>query len=542
MQKDVIYIDVEDDITAIIGKVKTGKEKIVALVPPKRIGVLQSAVNLRLLERAATQNDKKLVIITGNQALQSLAASAKIPVAKTLQSKPELAEISALDIDDGNDIIDGAQLPVGDHARMANEQFGSTTPADEKPDATPTQKAAPIATTSTATKNIASKKPKVPNFSRFRKKLLIGGLAGLLLLGFLVWAIIFAPHATIYITAKTADANANDAVTLAPGGATSAAKKTIRSLVKSGKKDISFEFSATGKKEVGEKATGTVMFSTDSISVARRGTTIPAGTELTASGNLIYVTSRSVSLTLTNPNGTTGVTAEERGTKYNGASGEVDGAPQGVAAEFTDATGGGTDKTVAVVTSRDIADAQRRLDDQIDGEALKQELAGQFDDNVTVLSGSFKVDKGGVNPSPGQGGEVESGKARMSGTVSYSLAGVANGETESYLEAYFKNQIKSSEDQRVYDSGARSAKFNDVAVDGNAVKANLVATGKVGPRIDDNELKKEAAGKRYGDIQSSLQGIQGVDSVDVKFSPFWVNQVPDDPKRVSIEFKLDGAN
>ena len=50
-KKDIIYIDVEDDITAIIGKIKESKEKIIALVPPKRIGVLQSAVNLRLLAR-----------------------------------------------------------------------------------------------------------------------------------------------------------------------------------------------------------------------------------------------------------------------------------------------------------------------------------------------------------------------------------------------------------------------------------------------------------------------------------------------------------
>lgn len=62
MNKDVIYIDVEDDITAIIGKVKDSSEKIVALVPPKRIGVLQSAVNLRLISRAASQNGKHLAI------------------------------------------------------------------------------------------------------------------------------------------------------------------------------------------------------------------------------------------------------------------------------------------------------------------------------------------------------------------------------------------------------------------------------------------------------------------------------------------------
>ena len=40
MNKDVIYIDVDDDVTAIIGKIKKAKEKIVALVPPKRAGAL----------------------------------------------------------------------------------------------------------------------------------------------------------------------------------------------------------------------------------------------------------------------------------------------------------------------------------------------------------------------------------------------------------------------------------------------------------------------------------------------------------------------
>src|SRR5690606_16820049 len=120
MNKDIIYIDVEDDITAIIGKVKDAKETIVALVPPKRIGVLQSAVNLHLLARAAKQGEKKLVLISNNSALMALASAAKIPVAKNLQSKPEMAEISALDVDDGEDVIDGAQLPVGELARTVD--------------------------------------------------------------------------------------------------------------------------------------------------------------------------------------------------------------------------------------------------------------------------------------------------------------------------------------------------------------------------------------------------------------------------------------
>src|SRR6218665_2514188 len=125
MNKDVIYIDVDDDVTAIIGKIKKAKEKIVALVPPKRAGALQSAVNLRLLERMAKNDKKQLVLITNNQALVALAASAKIPVAKNLQSKPELAEVAAIVVDDGDDIIDGSELPVGDHAKTVKVRDGT---------------------------------------------------------------------------------------------------------------------------------------------------------------------------------------------------------------------------------------------------------------------------------------------------------------------------------------------------------------------------------------------------------------------------------
>ena len=103
MQKDVIYIDVEDDITAIIGKIKDAEHEIVALVPPKRTGAIQSAVNLKLVQRAAERADKHVVIISNNAALTALAGAAHIPVAKNLQSRPEIAEVPALKVDEDDD-------------------------------------------------------------------------------------------------------------------------------------------------------------------------------------------------------------------------------------------------------------------------------------------------------------------------------------------------------------------------------------------------------------------------------------------------------
>lgn len=178
MNKDVIYIDTEDDITTIISKIKASKERIIALVPPRRIGVLQSAVNIRLLARAANSIDKRIVLITNDTVLAGLAATAKIPVAKTLQSKPEIAEIPALKIDDENDVIDGGKLAVGDMAEAAKKSSSDNDAAIDSTIAAANEKESKGLT---SLKNMV-KKPKVPNFSAFRKKfLLIGG--GVLLFG-----------------------------------------------------------------------------------------------------------------------------------------------------------------------------------------------------------------------------------------------------------------------------------------------------------------------------------------------------------------------
>ena len=53
--KDVIYIDVDDEITTIIDKVRSSQSKILALVLPKRATTLQSIVNMKLLKRSADE-------------------------------------------------------------------------------------------------------------------------------------------------------------------------------------------------------------------------------------------------------------------------------------------------------------------------------------------------------------------------------------------------------------------------------------------------------------------------------------------------------
>src|SRR6185295_7500901 len=88
--KDTIYIDVDDEITSIIEKVRGSEHKILALVLPKRATTLQSIVNMKLLKRTADDAKKNVVLITSEANILPLAGAVGLHTAKTLQSKPAI--------------------------------------------------------------------------------------------------------------------------------------------------------------------------------------------------------------------------------------------------------------------------------------------------------------------------------------------------------------------------------------------------------------------------------------------------------------------
>lgn len=538
MKKDVIYIDVEDDITAIVGKIKGSGERIVALVPPKRVGVLQSAVNMRLLARAAKNASKRVVLITNDHALSGLAAAAEIPVAKTLQSKPEIAEVPALKVDDGDDIIDGSQLLVGELAEKTVEKSSKDKAVDEliKQD---------DKSESEIEKPKKPKKSAVPDFNIFRKKLLIFGGLGALLITFLAWAIWFAPHATVIITAKTTTVTVDKNVALTVGGATDAEQNVLKALKQEQQKELSVEFAATGKKNVGDRATGAIRLSNTSSS----SVTISAGTIL-KNNDLSYTLSSSVTvpaatLSWSCPNricpgtATGSITAVEGGAKYNAASGAMTISVSEITARLTDSTSGGTDRTASVVTADDIKNATAKLDELKDAE-LATKIESSFGSSAIVIKESYQEQRSEATPSVAVDQEA-TGNVQLKTTLTASMLAIDSGELTKFLEANVNQEIGEKKYQKVYDNGADKANFAQFANRSGALTVRLSANATVGPEISEETVKEQAKGKSYGDVQSSLESIDGVKDVDTKFSYFWVRTVPNDDSKISVEFKLENG-
>jgi len=548
MNKDVIYIDVDDDVTAIIGKIKKAKEKIVALVPPKRAGALQSAVNLRLLERMAKNDKKQLVLITNNQALVALAASAKIPVAKNLQSKPELAEVAAIVVDDGDDIIDGSELPVGDHANTVKVKdgtkvAGAVVASGVRSDAIDTADlnidGEDFVAASTGAQTVAKKsknRPKIPNFDSFRKKLFLGIGGGIALVALLIWMFVIAPSATVIITASTTPQPVSNSVTLGGTAATDYKTGVVTSVAQQEVKNETVEFDATGQKDLGATATGTVRFSTTSL--AGLGT-IPAGTKLTSSSGLVFITDQAVTLAYqgtTSSSGTTTVTAAGSGEKYNGASGTLSGAPANVTAAFVGSSSGGTSNIVKVVSAEDIDRANGQLIGQPTDEE-KAVLTKKFTNGEIIVDGSFTVDRAAATSLPAVNQEAPTGKATLTVATTYTIQAVPKAELDKYLDASLESTIDTNT-QKVYSTGIDTATLGNFNKTGATMTATVNATGSVGPKIKEDDIKNQVKGKRYGDVQQSLESIDGIKEVDVKFSYFWVRTVPNNTDKIKIEFKV----
>lgn len=540
MNKDVIYIDVEDDITNIVSKIKDSKARIVALVPPKRVGILQSAVNMRLLNRAAENAEKRIVLITGDQALSGLAAAARIPVAKTLQSRPEIAEIPAIDVDDGDDVIDGSEIPVGELAdkatpkarNKADDAIDAAIAEDEKP----TKPAKPA-------KPAGKGKPKVPDFNVFRKKLVLIGGGIVLFVLFMVWAIWFAPHATVVITAKTTTSTVDKSVTLKQDGKVDAANNTIKSLRQEQKKELSVDFTPTGKKKVGEKASGSMKLVRTSVSSLT--ITIPAGTSF-SSGDYTFVSTEPATLSGTSigPGGviqssaTVQVQATQVGSEYNLSSRSYSSNVSGFSAVGS-SMNGGSSREVTVVSAADVAKAKAKLDAQKDP-SLQSAVKALFPSSSIVINESYQEARSNPTPSVAVDHEA-SGTVQLKTTVTASMQGIDRSDMKQFLEDTLKKEIGSKKNQKIYNNGSNEVKFAQYSERNNAVQVRLTANAKIGPEIDEHKVKEQVKGRNYGDVQSSLESIEGVQDVDTKFSPFWVRTVPNNDKHISIEFKLDNG-
>ena len=580
MAKETVYIDLEDEITTVIDKVSSAKESVVALVLPKRSPVFQSTVNMKLLKKASKDDKKNIVLITSDKGIEAVAAIAGIHIAGSLTSKPmipkkKLIEASSILSDEvtgydnetteaiEEDGVTASNSEKDSPAKVGVNTEKSASKVVKKDKTEPTieldNESGDLAAVAAAQEMVGGaeldtpkkgkKKFKVPDFKSFKLRMGLFIAAVLLFVTGWVFGFIILPKATITIEAVTKRVDVTASFTASVDQEEFSLEDGIvpATLVQTTKQD-SATVPATGEKDNGKRASGTITL----VNCRKEslGVTVPAGTGFSADGVTFStvatvelgpsvfvggdtcVSDQSPNPELYGSQKDVGVTANEAGDKYNVSSQSYQSPADGVSAFGSDMTGGTTD-LVKVVSDADIKAASEQLSGFSTVEAITDLTKLLSEEGKLALDETLRESDAITQSSKEV--DVEASEVTVIKTVTYSMLGVDQEDIIALLDAKITENLEDST-QNVRDSGINEATLQVVSTDGDGVQSiELRTVATIGQLFDATVIKNESAGKKRGEIESSLESRDGVRSVRVDYSPMWVTTTPRNAEKISVQ-------
>ena len=591
MNKDVIYIEPEDDITDILANVKSAKNKIVALVPPKKAGVLRSAVNFKLIAKAARQSGKIVVLITTDESLLKLAENVKMPTARSLQSKPKLPAdldasefgISDDDDDDEEDFDDEEEGSEDDDVieeepKKIDVKKESSAKSDVKK-AAASRRSPDMELDDDDLDDEEEKKPSkkkkstksIPDFKKVRMPIILGVLACIIIFGFVFWALNIAPAAKINVKVSTSSQNFSEGVKFVTDESKAKPEEGIFYLEqKSITKTAEAEFTATGEVDKGTKATGSIQVirpKNDAVDCNDLTSqfTIPQGTVVTIDGKE-YVTSTGASAPASDDkigysgrgdkqicflnedinSGSIPVVARENGEKYNIAASTSGKLSISTSKKYTvssTAMTGGTSKKIKVVSQKDVETAETGLESEGESDA-REKLTSEFSNTYLLIENSFSAASGKISSSPAINEEVKDGvKPKVVKEIKYTIFAVERDAINKFIKA----KANAGDDtQTIYSTGIADkisdddkGRIESFKKEKDSYTGKLKTVVKTGPEVTETMISEKSLGKKIGEVQSQLKSIKGISDVKIDTSFFWVTSVPSDPNKVSFEITVE---
>lgn len=544
--KEILYIDIDDEITAIIEKVTSSQHKIVALVLPKRSTTLQSIVNMKLLQRSATAAKKNLVLITSDQNLLPLAGAVGIHVAKTPQSKPVIpadpTSAVGYDEDAGGEAIDEDDFDVNAKGAVAIGALAATQNSEDETielDNTPVSDA--LVEKTKSKKSDKKGGPKVPNFNKFRSWLGVGIVAGIVLLVGAIFAFFTMPKATVIISTNTKEvANTLDVQFDATAKAVTVTPPVVPSVVERVDRTNSETVAATGERNDGVKATGTVIL-TLCASTLSDVKSVPAGTGTSTAGKN-YITQKTAPFDFAKKQTCTGgkftftsenvpIVSQAGGTGYNVTDATFTVA--GSTATGTGSASGGTDDIKKIVAQADIDSATKKLEAKTDT-TIQDELSRRLESkNLYVIEDSYTTTSSSITSS------VNAGAEAADVTVTRKTANTMIGTKEADLNELITKTVEKQIDparQKVLNTGLTTAVFKMQNQQDNSTKVLMSMSVKstVGPQLDDEKIKEDVAGMKAAEAEALIGSYPGVSKVEVTYGPFWVSSIPKNTDKITI--------
>lgn len=538
MDRTPIYLEKDDEITSVVDKLKSAEGTSLDIVIPKESLMLQSVINIKLLKRQAETLGKEITIVTQDKVGTKLATQIGIPVVakegqtpkEVSMSEEERPEFSENDIElkekEATKTAGAAATAVvAESDEVVGAVDSSTNAQNDKPG--------------------KDKKSGGNWLKKHWKGVAIGATFGLL--GLMVLAYIYVPIARIEMV-LAAEKKAVDISFTAEKEANEVSVEQrivpAREIIEEIEKKETFQ--ATGEKEIGERASGTVTISDSGYTSKPNSTTLVAGTRLISSNGLTFRLKSNATVPgfetvagETKP-GTVDalVEASEVGEKYNiGATSFTIPALNSskMTASSSSAMVGGSSKKVKFVTANDITNAKKSVASSSENEA-KNKINEALEDGEILLEGAVEYEEISARSSVASGGEA----TEFEYTVKQKGVGLAFKEADlkSLAEGVLGNEIGENKEIVEADSLITSTKTTDVDTEKGTLEATLAGEAYIATKIDQKDLKNSINGDPEATANEYLSSLEGVDAIQIKFFPNFYKRVPRINNNIHIKVEI----
>lgn len=352
---------------------------------------------------------------------------------------------------------------------------------------------------------------------KINKLLIIPPIVIAVVIGVLLLYVFFV-KAVITIEIETKNVDQNESVIFAIGGKSDFVKNIIAAESLSVDEEGSVTADATGKKEIGDAAKGSVTLS----SALSQEKTIAKGTKITSSNNLAFVLDSDVKIASSSglddiKTAKASVTANDIGKEYNLPSGTkftISGFTSSeILVKNENAFSGGSKKDVTVVSKEDVVKLEEQLPKELESKA-KDDMLKKLSGDKALLPVSVSQEITDKNLSKKVG--VEASNVTLKGTVSFEGVAYKKSDLEKFGEKLLKDNIG---DMLVTKKGI-TFDIQDVKQNKDkTVGSNITIKASLLPSVDASKLSQDSAGKSFEETKAMLMKLPQVQNVQITLSP-----------------------
>lgn len=548
MKLKAIYLDANNDLYSILGKIERLDAEEVVLVIPKSSVLFHSIVNFKILKSETQRQNKVLAMVTLDPKGHQLAQRAGIPVYKDLDLSKEDIQNNAVVVSASNETKN--QSPQASEVKIKYKRRAPSS----RPLTTPNQEVItddeiiPIKS-STLSSVIGIKRPKIKLREDWPRNLGVIGwvLGSLVVLGVVIYLVVPRAEVNLEISAEAfshkfklvlADQNDKDA----------AGQNVFKGRFVVVEEKLTQTFDSTGIKNNGNKAGGVITIY--NYTQASKPLGLRAQTRFVSPDGQVFKSAEEVLVSSAVVGGSGGklvpgrakvrVEAEEGGAKGNLATDTKLTVPglgalgiDLIYAVNEDPFVGGTDAEVKMITDEDIKTAQDSISKNVfvDAEAELQKQVGKNEELIPAL-----VQNDIINVVP----SAASGTARDKFDLDIHVRSWTLLSNKNQLDNIIQTTITSivPTNRELTPQTLKSARIDLDHADFSThiIDLTVIIEGLVAPKISARDLSESLANRSLVSVENLFNSIPDILSHKVTLWPFWVKKMPLLEGNIKINF------